>query len=526
MAKSQKHQKNSQQKNYSTIPEHKRQGKKLIPPLVHNFDLTNASWKNERLPEMLWAVLLATHLPRENALNVFRKVAKYIEDLPNDKKFDDVTHTGLSKLPSELLDDVLAIITERQEQKEVLAYLLLFDELPGREAWAKALNIDKISDDWDPLIESVWHTLWHQTQESTDCRWLTVLCLMMAGKIKCAFENPKESIEWANKILYYPNYGDQSEANASVRAAEIGIGFKLSNQSGWAAKFWGECLAKTPCFPINANFAGMEISPGTTRERLSTVYNLLIEHTHRTRATSGVDARHDTVFGLGLYSLSLLQELLQVGSCNSISARTTLRTIVESFVTLAYLAKKDDPELWQKYRVYGTGQAKKVFLKLDDSETESPSFVDRNTLEQLANEDIWQEFQTIDLGHWADTNLRKLSEEAGVKDDYDRFYDWASTFAHGHWSAIHDAVFDTCGNPLHRFHRIPRQSPRALPDVVPDACQLVDKFWKSYQNSILISKIGLLLNRKGYSVLCNYIDGINIEQRLHYDKKYDIVSIR
>ena len=59
-----------------------------------------------------------------------------------------------------------------------------------------------------------------------------------------------------------------------------------------------------------------------------------------------------------------------MGSCNSISGRTTLRTIAESFITLAYLAKKDDAELWQKYQVYGTGQTKKAFLKLDDSETE------------------------------------------------------------------------------------------------------------------------------------------------------------
>ena len=474
MAKNKKRKKKSQSKKYSTIPDHKREGKKLIPPLAQ-LDLTNASWKDDRLPEMLWAVLLVTHLPRENALNVFRKVGKHIEDLPIDNKFDDVTHTGLSKLPSERLDDVLAIITEQKEQKEVLIPLLLFEELPAREAWAKALNIGRINDDWNPLMKSVWQTLWHQTQEATDCRWLTVLCRIMAGKMETAFEKPEENIQRANEILYYPNYGDQSQVRASVRAAEIKIGFLSSNQSEWAVKFWSGCLAKTPCFPIATDFPKMEISTGTTREHLSKVYNLLVEHTHHTRTTSSVDARHDTVFGIGLYSLSLLQESLQVGNCNSISARTTLRTIAENFITLAYLAKKDDPELWQKYRAYGTGQVKKVLLKLDDSKTENPSFVDRDTLEQLANEDMWQEFQTIDLGHWADTNLRKLSEEAGVKDVYDRFYDWTSTFSHGHWPAIRDVVFDTCGNPLHRLHRIPRQSPHVLPDVVPDACQLVDK---------------------------------------------------
>ena len=213
---------------------------------------------------------------------------------------------------------------------------------------------------------------------------------------------------------------------------------------------------------------------GTTAERLGEVYNLLIEHTYETLATSGVNTRHDTVFGMGLYCLGLLQELLRVGNCYSISARTTLRTIVECNITLAYLAKKDDAELWQSYRIYGSGRAKLAFLKLDEL-ADKPSYVDVQRLEQITNEDRWQELIDIDLSHWDKTDLRKMSIEANVKDVYDRFYDWTSTFTHGHWGAIRDVVFDTCHNPLHRLHRIPRQSIRALPDVVPDACRLVDE---------------------------------------------------
>ena len=188
MPKKRKPQKKPQQKNYSTITQHKLQGKKLIPPIYQIGDQKNASWRDDRLPEMLWATLLVTHLPRENALNVFRQVAKYVEELPEEDKFYDVTHTGLSKLPPEHQDAVLSIIVAQQEQQEVLTSLLLLDELPGREAWAKVLNIDRVSDNWIPLMISVSDTLWHQTQESTDCRWLKVLCRMVAGKIKIAFE--------------------------------------------------------------------------------------------------------------------------------------------------------------------------------------------------------------------------------------------------------------------------------------------------------------------------------------------------
>lgn len=471
MAKKRKHPK-KRQKNYSRIQDHKRQGKELIPIWRQYPNMQPVSWMNDRLPDMLWAALLVTHLSPDHVLNVFRLVVKYIGSLPEDKQFGDVGHTGLSRLPSEHLKEVLSIILGEEEQKRVLTSLLFFDELPGREAWVEGLGIDRVEDDWEPLMIAVARTLNDQSQESTDCRWLRLMCLRIKHKLML----PPDEIKG---ILGYPNHGDLREVRPAVRAIEMsceGIEQEEINTErlAWADKFWDECLAKTPCYPLNADVTGADVSTGTTGARLDEVHSFLVEHTHNTRGTSSIDARHDTVFGLGFYCLGLLQELLRGTSCYSISARTTLRTIAECYITLAYLAKKDDVEVWQSYRVYGAGQAKLAFIKLDESD-DKPSSVNVQTLKQLANEDIWQEFLNINLGHWHNTNLRKMSEAADVKDVYNRFYDWTSTFAHGHWGAIRDTVFDTCGNPLHRLHRIPRQAPRALPDVVPDACELVDK---------------------------------------------------
>ena len=467
MAKKRNRKKKPQQKNHSKIQSHKRHGKKLISTLRQIPNLHPSSWMNERLPDMLWAILLATHLPRENALSLFQQVAKYIDNLPEDEKFWDVTHTGLSKLPSECLDEVLSIITASGEQQEILASLLLLDTLPNRKEWESTLSIDSVDDDWELLMSAVAHTLWHQSQESTDCRWLRIVCRIVAGKSHFPPEIREE-------ILNYPSHADPGKIGGSIRASETALSSPNSNPTEWVGKFWEECLSKTSCFPLNSNFNKMDVLAGTTTEHLTKVRKLLIEHTHNTLTTSEIDAQHDTVLGIGLYCLGLLQELLPVGRCNSISARTSLRTIAECYITLAYLAEKNNAELWQSYRVYGAGQAKLAFLKLDESADE-PSYVDVQTLEQLANEDMWQEFLNIDLGHWDNTNLRTMSVEAGVKDVYDQFYDWTSTFAHGHWGAIRNTIFDTCGNPLHRLHRIPRQSSRALPDVIPDACKLIDK---------------------------------------------------
>lgn len=467
--------KRQQQKKYSTIQNHKHQGKKLISTWRQISNLQPSSWMNERLPDMLWAILLVKLLPRKQALNVFRLIIKYIDTLPKDEKFGDITHTGLAKLPSKQLDDVLSIITFRQEHKQALTYLLSLDELPAKEAWAKMLETDETHSDWEPLMIAVAHTLDHQSQESTDCRWLRLMCAMVGYELML----PPEEIEG---LIYYPNHGDLREVRPTIRSLEIICEERGKDEINverleWADEFWDECLRKTPCLSPNSNFIEANISAGTTEERLQEVWNLLVKHTHNTQTTTAVDARHDAVLGIGLYCLRLLQELLRIGSSNSISARATLRTIAECYITLAYLAEKDDPGIWQSYRVYGVGQAKLAFLKLDESINE-PSYVDVQTLEQLANEDMWQEFLNIDLGHWDNTNLRKMSKEAGVKDIYDQFYDWTSTFAHGHWGAIRDTVFETCINPLHRLHRIPRQSVRLLPDVVPDACELVDKVLK------------------------------------------------
>ena len=440
MAKKRKRKK-KQQKNYSTIQDHKHQGKKLISTWRQIPNLHPSSWMNERLPDMLWAILLVKLLPREHALNVFRLIAAYIRTLPEDEKFGDITHTGLSKLPSKHLDNVLLIITSRQEQKQALSPLLLLDDLPTKEAWIKVLDVDETHNDWEILTTAVAHTLDHQSQDSTDCRWLRLICAIFGYNLIL----PPEEIEG---IMCYPNHGDLREVRPTIRSLEMicekeGQDKINAEQLEWADKFWDECLVKTPCFQPNFKFTEADISTGTAKERLDEVYNLLVEHTYNTQTTSGVDARHDATLGIGLYCLKLLGELLRVESCNSISARTTLRTIAECYITLAYLAKKDDVELWQSYRVYGAGQVKLAFLKLDESTTE-PSYVDVQTLEQLANEDMWQEFLNIDLGHWDNTNLRKMSMEADVKDVYDQFYDWTSTFAHGHWGAIRDTVFETC----------------------------------------------------------------------------------
>ena len=219
----------------------------------------------------------------------------------------------------------------------------------------------------------------------------------------------------------------------------------------------------------------------------------LQEHWHRTHHTTAIDPKHDAVFGMAFYSLRILDEMMGIGIGTSILGRLGLRTILEIRINLKYLLDQDNEELWKKWREFGAGQAKLNVLKFDEL-IDPPKFIDIKTLEQIANEDIWEEFLTVNLASWSGLDLRKLSERTGLKNDYDKHYSWTSGYAHGMWGAVRESCYQTCGNPLHRLHRYPERRP--LQDTVDDAAMLVDEIIQHVDEAYPKFEWRLLTNTK------------------------------
>jgi hypothetical protein len=176
-------------------------------------------------------------------------------------------------------------------------------------------------------------------------------------------------------------------------------------------------LEETQCFPgrFRRPVEGPEFAYEPAKQRWGQIYAGLAMHFVETLKTTSVDARHDAVFGLALYAMSLVASAMRPHSTRP-SGRHLLRSLAEVHITLAYLVTKDEPELWQTYRANGTGQAKLAFLKLVERERDDlPGHVDLGVLERLANEDMWQEFVEMDFGHWAGLTVRKMAEDAGSR---------------------------------------------------------------------------------------------------------------
>ncbi len=450
---------------FSSIAEHSRRGNVLSSPLSA-LNLTQLSWMNDRVPEVLWMALLLSTFGRAEALARLRQVGARIKKAALSNS--DLSQSGIAEAPPKERRQMVELICAMDGQRDAVRPLLLFDGVPARSEWRDAIGADAREEDWAALQSAVAPILFHQSDIATDCRWFCLLVPILQGKLLF----PPHLASMAEEILGYPDVGVEGAVAATIRAAEMTLNMAASQERsprGWPDRFWDECLRSSPC--LEAPAAGSSVpTRGTTLDRVRDVRARLVEHEAASRTTSATDPKRETVFGTALYALAMLDELLRVGNATSISGRLLLRTLAEVQITLAYLLEKDDPQLWDKHRRYGSGQAKLNFLKLHAS---PPSSVDIKSLEALANEDVWQELVDVDLGHWAGLNLRQMSIEADEKKVYDRFYGWSSTYSHGQWSAVRNVAFQTCFNPLHRLHRIPTAA-RSLPDVLADAAELTD----------------------------------------------------
>ncbi|MFX0138012.1 MAG: DUF5677 domain-containing protein [Candidatus Hodarchaeota archaeon] len=459
------------EKNRTTnISEHKRKGKTLIPPF-RQLKMSPSSWKDYRMPEMLWAILLIGNIKREEVLDIFRKVADLVSRYP---ELSDVTHSGIAAWPKERRITLINLIKESHPQTQrILRSLVIFPELPGYNEWKEILGEpDDKKEITEYLTKGVSATLWHQSQEATDCRWIKFLCEIHGGKIK--FSSSIADIdETLRGVFEYPNYGDLRHIRPFIRASEISMNMRNASKiTDWPEKFWEACLKSTFCSPLSRKEQRKD-KIKISHNQINRVRHLLLLHYLKTDESTAIEARHDTIFGFGFYILRLLDELVATNLSRGMIGRIALRTCVECYITLSYLIKKDDQAIWNDFRNYGIGKMKLSYLKTRDLK-EKPSFIDKEFLKEITNEDRWEEFSDISLGHWTDLDLRKLSEEAGCKDIYDAYYDWTSSFSHGNWGAIRESNFAMCANALHRLHLIPSISVYPLPGVLEDVVKITN----------------------------------------------------
>lgn len=470
--------------NISGLDAHYRQGKKLLPPLARLEQVAPSSWSDDHMPEMLWAALLTAVFERDEYLACFRSIAATCRewfvkldpgapdvmesmshaDVESGIKFEVVLDlTKLSEVSEEQFREFVAVPLKHPLGYAALRPLLLIKSIPGYDRWSAAIGVEPTPDDWGTLARAVAGVLDHQSEKSTDIRWFKLVLPMVSGRLRF----PSSMRERIEELRLFPNAGDMRIVRPFIRAGEMGI--RRNPTSEWVKAFWSESLKSTVCVDPSEGVAESVLDSSVDRGSLFGTRQAVILAFMRNVTALRVDARLDGSFGLVLFALSLIEEIGLHQIQQTISGRLALRSLVEAKITLKYLIAKNEDRYWESYRVYGAGQAKLAFLKVQELDGFMPPFIDENALHDIANEDLWHEFLEIDVGHWANSNLRSLAEACGEKEVYDQYYGWTSAFMHGHWGAVRDTNYLTCHNPLHRLHRIPRSIHRKLNSVDNDA---------------------------------------------------------
>jgi hypothetical protein len=260
-----------------------------------------------------------------------------------------------------------------------------------------------------------------QTQESTDVRWVKLMADIYIGK-KMKFS----SIGELEELNEYPYKYDQTKIRPSIRAIE-----KLNAPEGeskdWSDKFWNCCMIETFCYSENTlsmvqqkqikHLGEIKCDKKYYSESVNNVRNGSIEHYFDSMKTTAVDAKLETVFGITLYALDNFIESLLTRTACMVNGRLTLRLILESYITLAYLTHKEEngENLYDAYREYGHGQVTLIAGKYRDNGWSS-DIIEQDRMEIIAGEDKSMEFTPINLGNWDNSNLRHMSEEIGERD--------------------------------------------------------------------------------------------------------------
>ena len=381
-----------------------------------------------------------------------------------------VNHSGLSKATSNQFFTIFRAIIKDSDAQEALRPLLVLDHLPDKEHWQTWISPpDDKYVAWQSLASAMLMVVNRRSEESTDIRWTKIMFL--AGQGRLSLTSSVKHL--ADELVEYP-YKSHKKTAALIGSMETGInGLSAeSTPSEWSSKFWDECFAETDCVGSIEKKPEMKGSIDLDGPEFARVYGACVSHCMRTASTTSVDPIHEGTFGMALFATATFAQMFGYMSRRA-AGRNLLRTLAEAFITLSYLQKKNDPNLWLTWRNYGGGQAKLAFLKVVEL-SEEPSHVDLGDLEALANEDIWIDRLEINVGSWSGVDLRQMAEEAGIKDVYDSYFVWPSSFVHAQWGAIRNSVYSICLNPLHRFHRIPRPPRRDLGDIGLDALRLVN----------------------------------------------------
>lgn len=427
------------------------------------------SWTYGRMPEYLWIGLILKCFGREEGL---RKLYNIISSL----------HKLAPELYTARMSQILKLDVTIQKRffdfivstgaKEALAPLTIYLTASRAPVFAEHFYCPEqsINDRCEILIQTMRDIMDHQSNESTDIRFVALYFNLLSGKVHLL----KDQLDL---LKAYPVSKHTDEimrmARPTVRAQEMMILTFEKADSEYLKEFWRCASEMTDCSIFAIEFPEEKRNITAYMEKLHDVFAYLSE---LFVATDPLNEKMNVLLGVATYSYKRLKEIYEHQLFNSISGRSGVRILIEDYIMMKYLVKNEasHDNIWRDYQLYGMGLYKLVLARHRESNVSEESHFDTKYIEALVNEFKGEEFIDMDTKYFDKQNIRLKAESVTEKDLFGLYYD--SSFEHGLWGAIRESSLLKCNNPAHKYHCVPDiEGIARLKTVLPDCVMVMNK---------------------------------------------------
>jgi hypothetical protein len=159
---------------------------------------------------------------------------------------------------------------------------------------------------------------------------------------------------------------------------------------------------------------------------------------------SNYNDTQQTIIGKFIYSIKVVMEMnISLLAVNGILAAVSTRILFDNYWQSKYII--DNGKI-DEYREFCLDRMRLHILK----RTGKADIKDLDILEVAVENDLLAPIPV--MGDYFKKSAREYSIELGIKDSYDKYYEYNSEFIHASLTAVYSAIMDECSNPEHDFH--------------------------------------------------------------------------
>lgn len=458
---------------YDKLKDHKRKNGIFKSPVNQIGNITLYSWRNDCLPEFIWIALILNYYGREDA---FLKLSLIFIEIENSSfQFDSLQLSYIFSLDKPNQIKFYNIILKYIDVEVLSPLTIIFNK---NQLFKEYFIIESfiVEDKLNVLENIVEYYGTNKSDEATDVQYIILTFYFMRKNIHLT-EKTREIGDYLYQYQKTPHVNEEMKKyRPTVRSLFGALQHNIyEHHLEFIRLFWRELFKIGGCELKYGEYSNeFEMDENFIKDIKIEFQKLVIENT----TTELEDSKFNVILGSSVYALKVLNELVECNLRNKVLGRLSLRIIIEVYIMLKFIHKKENEEhdLWEKYQEYGIGKYKMILIKARELDDFENSHLNTDLIDALINEQIDEMFLDVDFRYFENINIRNKAKDVDEKELYDLYYDYESNYAHGLWGAIRESAMLKCVNPLHLGHNVPDvQLNHSLADVLPDAIMVFKK---------------------------------------------------